>query len=106
MRPPLVLTSFHETLLFLHAPFLPAIASTVRWLCYLFGPLAFGAVEPWSMFHSGNGSSRPVRFLDHWAGASRMRCGWPGILSFFPMLCFAALIAVQIDDSAEPPMGM
>jgi O-antigen ligase len=62
----------------------------------LFGPLAFGAVEPWSIFVLEAGS---VALFLFWIGKqvileSQIKVRWNPL--FLPMAVFAALIAIQL----------
>ena len=61
----------------------------------LFGPLAFGAVEPWSIYvlEAGAAILFAVWTLQQVTAQEMQIAGNP---LFFPMVCFAALVAVQL----------
>jgi len=61
----------------------------------LFGPLAFGAVEPWSIFILEAGSAALFGFWVIWQ-ANQEDIQVAGNPLFLPMLCFAALVLAQI----------
>jgi O-antigen ligase len=61
----------------------------------LFGPLAFGAVEPWSIYVLEAGAAILFAvWTVHQVATEEMQIA--GNALFLPMLCFAALIAVQL----------
>src|SRR5579872_5852306 len=96
MRSPLVLASAGESSLH---------AQSSRWLSenvilygavslLLFGPLAFGAVEPWSILILESGAAVLMGLWAVWqASQEEVRIIWSPV--FLPMLGFAALIAFQ-----------
>jgi hypothetical protein len=61
----------------------------------LFGPLAFGAVEPWSIYvlEAGAAILFAVWTVQQVTAQEMQIAGNP---LFFPMFCFAALIALQL----------
>lgn len=61
----------------------------------LFGPLAFGAVEPWSIFVLEAGAALLLLLWAWWQAASgELRIRTSPL--FLPMLCFAVLIGIQL----------